>query len=297
VSLSGLTARSRLRGQNVTYSRSSAAVTAARAMRLGRTRTGLALVALIVAVAVFGPLVAPHSATALVGAPFENSAPGLPFGTDYLGRDVLSRFLDGGQTLLILSVLATLLGVGTGAVIGVTAAYSRGVVDDVLMRCSDVVLAFPQIMLILMLVTMAGSHSWLLVLTVAAGHAPQTARVIRGAALTVIDREFVQHSAAVGQPTWRLLAFDVLPNVSSPLMVELGLRMTYSIALIAGASFLGFGIQPPAADWGLMINENQVGLATAPWGVALPVIAIALLTVGTNLVTDGIAQAAVGIGE
>ncbi len=296
MSLTGLTARSRAR-RNVIYSRSSAGITAARALRLGRTRSGLALVTLIVAIAVFGPLVAPHSATALVGAPFENSGPGLPFGTDYLGRDVLSRFLDGGQTLLVLSVLATLLGVGTGAVIGVTAAYRRGVVDEVLMRCSDVVLAFPQIMLILMLVTMVGSHPWLLVVTVAAGHAPQTARVIRGAALTVIDREFVQHSVAVGQRTWRLLAFDVLPNVSSPLMVELGLRMTYSIALIAGASFLGFGVQPPAADWGLMINENQVGLATAPWGVALPVIAIALLTLGTNLVTDGIAQAAVGIEE
>ena len=274
---------------------SSTGRTLRRAARLTRTRVGLGILGLVVGTAVFGPLLAPHSPTAFVAAPFMRSAPGTIFGTDELGRDVLSRFLYGGRSVLVLSLLATVLGVGAGTAVGLIAAHTRGIVDDVLMRGSDVVLAFPQIMVVLLLVSAAGTHEWLLVLAVALGHAPQTARVIRGAALEVTERDFVKVAEMVGQRRWRILAFEILPNVSSVLMVEFGLRLTYSVGLVAGASFLGFGLQPPAADWGLMIDENRVGLGVAPLGVILPILGIALLTVGTNLVTDGIARAAIRV--
>jgi len=118
---------------------------------------------------------------------------------------------------------------------------------------------------------------------------------MRGAAQDVVERDFVKAAEAVGEKRSRIVMGELLPNVTSPLMVELGLRMTYSIGLVAAISFLGFGRQPPAADWGLMMNENRLAITVQPWSVLLPVLAIGLLTVGTNLITDGIARAAIGI--
>jgi peptide/nickel transport system permease protein len=265
------------------------------ALRLGRTKIGVALVGLIVAIAVFGPLVAPHSPTEFVAAPNTGPSADAIFGADSLGRDVFSRFLHGGLSVLWMAAAATLIGVVIGVVVGLVAAYSRNWLDDVLMRGSDVVLAFPQIILALLAVSAIGPKLWLIVLVVAVTHAPRVARVIRGAAQEVVERDFVKAAEAVGERRSRIVFGELLPNVTSPLLVEIGLRMTYSIGLVAAVSFLGFGLQPPAADWGLMINENRLSITVQPWSVLLPVLAIGLLTVGTNLITDGIARAAIGI--
>lgn len=265
------------------------------ALRLGRTKIGLAMVTFLVLIALFGPLVAPHSSTEFIGVPNSGPSGDALFGTDALGRDVWSRFLNGGRSVLWMSAAATLLGVGIGVIIGLVAAYARNWLDDVLMRASDVVLAFPQIILALLAVTAIGPKLWLIVLVVAIGHMPRVARVIRGAAQEVVERDFVKAAEAVGEKRSRIVLGELLPNVTSPLLVELGLRMTYSIALIAGLSFLGFGLQPPSSDWGLMINDNRLSITVQAWAVVLPVIAIGLLTVGTNLITDGIARAAIGI--
>jgi peptide/nickel transport system permease protein len=187
------------------------------------------------------------------------------------------------------------LGVVVGVCVGLVAAYSRNWLDDVLMRGNDVVLAFPQIVLVLLAVSAIGPKLWLIVLAVGITHAPRVARVMRGAAQEVVERDFVKAAEAVGEKRARIVFGEVLPNVTTPLLVELGLRMTYSIGLVAAISFLGFGLQPPTADWGLMINENRLSITVQPWAVALPILAIGLLTVGTNLVTDGIARAAIGI--
>ena len=264
-------------------------------MRQWRARIGLAIVAILVLVALAGPLIAPHSPTAFVGAPNSSSAPGSVFGTDIIGRDVWSRFLYGGRSLLGMSVSSTLIGVGLGLVIGLTAAYSGGLFDEILMRIADVFMAFPQIVLALLLVSAFGPKLWLIVLIVGISHAPRVARVIRGAALQVVERDFVKAAEAVGEPRRRIIFGELLPNVTSPLLVELGLRLTYSIGLIAAINFLGLGLQPPAADWGLMIQENRLSVSVQPWGVLLPVLAIGLLTIGTNLLTDAFARAAIGI--
>jgi peptide/nickel transport system permease protein len=265
------------------------------ALRLGRTKIGVAIVALLLAIAVFGPLVAPHSPTEFVAVPNTGPSSDALFGADALGRDVLSRFLHGGLSVLWMAASATILGVVLGVGIGLVAAYSRGWLDDVLMRASDVVLAFPQIILALLAVSAIGPKLWLIVLVVALGHIPRVARVMRGAAQEVVERDFVKAAEAVGEKRLRIVFGELLPNVTSPLLVELGLRMTYSIGLVAAVSFLGFGLQPPASDWGLMINENRLSITVQPWAVLLPVLAIGLLTVGTNLITDGIARAAIGI--
>jgi peptide/nickel transport system permease protein len=230
-----------------------------------------------------------------VGPPFSTPTADAHLGTDNLGRDVLSRFLWGGRSVLALSALATLLGVGLGVPIGLVAAYSRSRLDDVLMRSMDIVLAFPQIVLALVAVATVGPKLWLLVLVVGITTAPRIARVTRAAAVEVVERDFVRANEALGESRFRILFSEVLPNVTSPLVVETTLRLTFTIAIVAALSFLGFGIQPPAADWGLMINENRIGLELQPWGVVLPVLAIGLLTIGTSLVGDGFSRAAIGI--
>jgi peptide/nickel transport system permease protein len=262
-------------------------------LHMWRARIGLVLVGVLVLIAVVGPLIAPHSPTAFVGAP-NASHPGL-FGTDSLGRDVWSRFLYGGRSVLGLALASTIIGVGLGLIVGLTAAYAGGVTDEVLMRIADVFMAFPQIVLALLLVTAFGPKVWLIVLVVGISHAPRVARVIRGSALQVVERDFVKAAEAVGESRRRIIFGELLPNVTSPLLVEFGLRLTYSIGLIAAINFLGLGLQPPKADWGLMINENRLAVTVQPWGVVLPVLAIALLTIGTNLITDAVARAAIGI--
>ena len=266
------------------------------ALGLNRTRIGLAIVILVGAVAWLGPYAAPYGATEFVDAAYAPPSAAALFGADNLGRDVLSRFLSGGRSVLTLSLIATLLGVAGGTAIGLVAAYARGRwPDELLMRAMDILLAFPQIVFVLLLVASFGPRLWLIIATVAMTHVPRVARVARGAALEVVERDFVKSAEALGETRRHILFAEILPNMSSPLLVELGLRLTYSIGLIAAVSFLGFGLQPPAADWGLMINENRLGLTIQPWAVALPVLAIGLLTVGVNLVADGIARAAIGL--
>ncbi len=196
-----------------------------------------------------------------------------------------------------MSLAATLIGVGLGLMVGLTAAYLGGVWDEILMRIADVFMAFPQIVLALLLVTAFGPKVYLIIITVGISHAPRVARVIRGAAQQVVERDFIKAAEAVGEPRRRVIFGELLPNVTSPLLVEFGLRLTYSIGLIAGINFLGLGLQPPQSDWGLMIQENRLSLTVQPWGVLLPIIAIAVLTVGTNLLTDAYARAAIGINR
>ncbi|MEB4616534.1 ABC transporter permease [Leucobacter sp. M11] len=261
------------------------------------TVIGLVLTLLILLVAFVGPLVTPYSPTEFTGAPFSPPGEGSVFGTDNLGRDVLSRFLDGGRILIVLAALASTAGVVLGALIGVIAAYRPGWLDEVLMRVGDIALAFPQLVLALLFLSVLGPQPWLLVTLVAFGHLPRVARVVRGAALGIVTRDFVRSAEVLGTPRGRIVVREILPNLSSTLAVELGLRLTYSIGILAGLSFLGLGMQPPSADWGLMINENRIALTVAPWAVILPVTAIAVLTVGTNLITDGLAKAAMASAE
>jgi peptide/nickel transport system permease protein len=266
-----------------------------RSWRQTRTKVGVVLVLLLVGIAVIGPFFAPHSPSEFVGAPYEDPSSSALLGTDNLGRDVLSRFLWGGRSVLGLALAATALGLALGVTIGLVAAYARGTMDDVLMRAMDVILAFPSLVLALVAVATVGPNLWLLVLVVGITTAPRVSRVTRGSSVEIVERDFVRAAEAIGEPRRKILLGEILPNVSSPLLVEASLRLTYSVGLIAALSFLGFGVQPPAADWGLMINENRQGLTVQPWGVVAPVLAIALLTIGTSLIGDGVARASAGI--
>lgn len=269
--------------------------TLGRAARTPRGASGLAVLLFVVLVAGVGPFVVPFSPTATVTTPFAAPNGHVPLGGDDIGRDVLSRVLAGGWLLLAMAAAATALGVALGAVAGVYAAYSRGALDGLIMRSVDVVLAFPQLVFALLLVSIVGPKLWLIVIAVAISHAPQVARVIRGAALDVTERDFVRAAELLGLRRRKLLRSELLPNLVSPLMVEIGIRLTYSIIIIAGLSFLGFGQQPPAPNWGTMINENRVAMVANPWGVVVPVVLIAMLTVGANTFTDAVARVTIGV--
>lgn len=269
--------------------------TAGRAVRTGRMRIGVTLTVFVALVALVGPLVAPHTESELVAPPFQGPSSVAPLGTDFLGQDVLSRVLEGGQSVLLLAVSATLLGMLIGVSVGLVAGYSRGLWGDVLMGATDVVLAFPQIVLVILFISMLGPELWLIALVTAVSHAPRIARVTRAVTLELASREFVQAAEVLGVPRRRLLVREILPNLTTPLTVEFGLRLTWSIGLVAAVSFLGFGLQPPAADWGLMLNENRNGLTVQPWAVIVPALLIALLTIGTNLIAEGFARASSGV--
>jgi peptide/nickel transport system permease protein len=256
----------------------------------GRARLGLTLVLLVAAVAIVGPLAAPHSPSEFIGAPFEKPSPDALLGTDNLGRDVLSRMLWGGWSVIWMSVAATAVGVGLGVVIGLAAGYARKIVDAGLMSLMDVMLAFPQIVLVLLFIAFLGSALWLIVGLVALSHVPRVARLTRSVTVQTVQREFVLAAEALAVPRRWILGREVLPNLSTPLLVETGVRLTWSITLIASVSFLGFGVQPPNADWGLMINENRNGLTLSPWGVLGPAVCIACFAMGANLLAEGFSR-------
>jgi peptide/nickel transport system permease protein len=194
-----------------------------------------------------------------------------------------------------MAVLATALALVAGTAIGLVAAYSRNALDDTLMRGMDVLMALPSILLALVAVAIVGPQAWVIVTAIALTTAPRIARVARGAAQPVVERDFIAASEAMGVPRWRIVSGELLPNTLGPLMVEASLRLTYSIALIAALAYLGLSANPNGANWGTMIKQNQFVLAVQPWGAVAPIIAIALLTMGTGLIGDGIARTAAGI--
>src|SRR4029079_18602438 len=177
-----------------------------------------------------------------------------------LGQDVWSRVLYGGATILLISLLATALGMVLGIIIGVVAAYTGGWLDEAIMRLNDVALAFPQILLALLVLTAVVQPAWwMIVLLVGISHAPRVARVSRGVALGVVSRDYVTAAEALGESRRRVILAGVLPNMNAPLLAEAGLRLTYSIGMVAGIGFLGFATNPGAAALGPTHKQNPTG--------------------------------------
>jgi peptide/nickel transport system permease protein len=259
-----------------------------KALRQKRFVTGGVITILVALFAILGPFFAPYGENEVVGPPY--SSQGL-LGTDYLGQSVLARLMYGGLNVLVIAVLATVLSTIVGTLIGVIAAYGGGWADEVIMRLNDVLLAFPQILLALVVLTSVNQpKNWMLVVLVGLSNAPRTARIARGVALGLVSRDFVHAAEALGEKRSRVILAEVLPNMIPPLLAEAGLRLTFSIGLVAALGFLGLTTDPRAANWGQMINENRLGLSTQALSVLAPVFIIAVFTIGTNLTADGIAQ-------
>ncbi|MGO9954444.1 MAG: ABC transporter permease [Solirubrobacteraceae bacterium] len=253
-------------------------------------RVGLFISVVILLVVFVGPLVSPYPPTRIVAPPFLSPNARFPLGTDVLGRDVLSRLLCGGESVLLLGGLATLLAYVVGGTIGLAAGFSRGWLDGVLMRLMDVILAIPALLFLLELATGAGSGGLVAVIGVATIQVPGIARIIRAATLDVSVRGYVEAASARGERTTFILFREIAPNIAPTIVADGGTRLTVSILSIAALTFLGVGLQPPAANWALMMTENRPGLTFQPWAVIAPALALAAMTVGINLLADACAR-------
>jgi ABC-type dipeptide/oligopeptide/nickel transport system permease subunit len=257
-----------------------------RLARVRSGRVGLLLLAFVLLVALIGPLVAPHDPAQPIDLPGLPPSADAPLGTDGLGRDVLSRVLHGGLTVIGLGLAAAAVSYLGGLTIGLLAGYSRRLLDAGLMRGVDVLLAFPPLLFVLVLVTGAGTSALVLVLAVGIVQITGISRIVRAATLEVSVRGYVEAAVARGERTPAILSREILPNIMAPVLADFGLRFTYAIVLIASMNFLGLGLAPPAADWGLMVAENRQFITLNLWGVLAPAIMLAVLTIAVNLIGD-----------
>lgn len=250
---------------------------------------GAVLLALVIAAALIGAQIAPydpqlfHPMQRLQGP---SAAHWL--GTDQFGRDILSRILAGAQSTIAFGLGATALGVAFGAAIGVTAGVVGGWLDSLIMRLVDGLLAVPDLLFTLLIVTVLGGGTGHALLAVAVAFTPGMARISRSAVLSIRTREFVQAAVARGESRGYVIAAEVLPNAMGPLIVEATIRVSFAIMLGATLGFLGLGAQPPSSEWGLMIAEARQFMFRNPWCVAAPGIAIAIAAMGFNLFGDAL---------
>jgi peptide/nickel transport system permease protein len=250
---------------------------------------GIFMIGLIVIGEIFGP-----DTDYNVAAPGSGSSAAHWFGTDALGRDVLSRFLHGGVTVLLIPLIAVTLSLIIGGSLGLFGAYWGGRPDVVISKVFDVILTLPPLLIVLVIIGGLGSSDTVLIVTVALVYAPGMGRVVRGAAQSVIVNPYVLSAQARGERDLSIIYREVLPNVTGPTLAEFGLRLTYGILFVATLSFLGLGVQPPASDWGLMVAENRGLITVAPWGTMLPALGITALAVALNLSADALSRVLAG---
>lgn len=213
------------------------------------------------------------------------------FGTDDLGRDVLSRVVAGAATVMLIAPLATMLSLIAGVMLGLLSGFYRGLTDDVVGRVIDVLLSLPVVIVAVLTLSLLGSSTPNVILVIAFLFTPLVARTVRAAALVEREREYVQAARLRGEGGAFIMLAEILPNILSPIIVEGTVRLGYAVFTAATLAFLQLGQQPPSPDWGLTIAVERAFIPVAPWTVLFPAFALASLIVGVNLVTDGLLRA------
>lgn len=250
---------------------------------------GAAIVLFWVAMAVFGGAVAPYGAGEIVDMDvFLPVSAQFPYGTDYLGRDMLSRVLHGTRYTVGVALVAALIASGGGLLLGMCAAVWGGLVDGAISRALDTLISIPGKMFALVVVAAFGSSVPVLILMAGVIYTPGAYRIARSLAVTVNAQDFVTVAKARGEGTAYIAREEILPNIIGPVLADFGLRFVYIVLLLAGMSFLGLGVQPPNADWGSLVRENMAGLHEGAPAVLMPALAIASLTIGVNLAIDAL---------
>jgi peptide/nickel transport system permease protein len=263
--------------------------------RFARNRSALLgglLTGVLLATAVFAPVLAPRD-------PLDQSFPQqlqppswrYPLGTDEFGRDMLSRIIFGARIALGIGGLAVGIAVALGVPFGLVAGYFGGRLDTAIMRTMDVLLAFPYLLLALIVVTLLGFGLTNVMIAVGLVYVPQYSRIVRSVTLSVRERLFVEAAHAMGGSTLRIMFRHVLPNCLAPIIVQTTLSLGWAIVNAAGLSFLGLGAQPPTPEWGAMLTSGREYMRNAPWITTFPGLAILLTALGFNLLGDGLRDA------
>ncbi len=264
--------------------------------RNGLTITALMVVAMFVIFALLAEYIAPYPPNQMhLTAQMQPPSAEFWLGTDNMGRDLLSRMIYGTRGVLVTSVVAALLGVTWGTIVGLGSGYIGGWPDEIIMRLVDALLALPSILLALLLLARLGASRISIVLGIGIVYTPTVARVVRSAVLAVKNTEFVQAALLRGESTFYILFREILPNIWSPIVVEASIRTSYAILLTASFGFLGLGVQEPEPDWGLMVSRARDYIQVAPWMALVPVVAISLLVISLSIVADSLRERISGI--
>lgn len=250
---------------------------------------GTIIVLFFVTMAVVGPSIAPYRFDELIpGAARQAPSAEHWFGTDRLSRDVFSRVLWGARDIIRLPAITTALAVFLGTCIGLMSGYYGGLLDEVISRALDSLLAIPALVLALVMLGTLGSSETGIIIVIVLLYTPIVARVVRSATLSIRGQGYIDAARLRGESPFYILFREILPGVLPALAVEAALRFSYAIFLTASLGFLGLGVQPPSPDWGRMVNEARESFAQTPWALWFPAGAIALLIIGVNLMSDGL---------
>ncbi len=261
------------------------------------SRLGLLVVSGFGFCAIFAPWLAPYGQSEIVGDVWEPLFGEFFFGTDQIGRDMLTMLIYGARNMIALALLTTACAFGLGSLLGFLAATMGGWVDQLLSRFVDVVISIPTLIFALIVLSSTGTSILALVTVIAIIYAMPVYRIARAVAMDIEVMDYVEAARLRGEGLWWIMRREILPNALTPLAAEFGLRFCFVFLLISGLSFLGLGLQPPLADWGAMGRDNGGGIA---WGFMHPLVpatCIALLTIGINLIVDSAVQKASGLRE
>jgi len=258
---------------------------------------GLLVIVVYILVALFAPVLAPFGETQVVGEGFAPWGGQFLLGTDNLGRDMFSRLVFGARNTLGIAFLTTALAFLLGGTCGLIAAIKGGWVDQGLSRVVDILMAIPQLIFALLILSVVGTTATSLVLVIALLDATRVFRLSRAVAMNVVVQDFVEAARLRGEGLCWLVTREVLPNAAAPLIAEFGLRFCFVFLFISALSFLGLGIQPPTADWGSMVRDNAVLITFGDISPLLPALAVALITVSVNFVVDWMLHKSSGLKE
>ncbi len=252
---------------------------------------GLTLLLFWILMAVAGEAITPYRHFQFAAKPWSPPSAQHWLGTDRMGRDIFTRIAVGARLMLALPVAGIALGTLVGSCVGLVTGYYRGVVDDIVMRLMDIMMAFPMLMLYLLVIFAIGASAANVVWAIAIGATPGVARLVRGLTLDLRTREFVAAAQMRGESSFYIMFREILPNLTGPLIVDAGVRVAYGMFAVGSLGYLGLGVPPPTPDWGGMVSDAQGWIWTVPWAPVFPIIAISSLVISLNMIADALRQA------
>ncbi len=260
-------------------------------------RLGMLVVLFYVVVAIFAPVLTPYGESEIVAAEYEPWSSEFLLGTDNLGRDMLTRLIYGARNTIGIALITTVLAFLIGCVAGFLAATLGGWADQAIGRVVDVLMAIPQLIFALLILTIVGTAIPILVVVIAVLDSTRVFRLSRAVAMNIVVMDYVEVARLRGEGLWWIMRREVLPNALPPLVAEFGLRFCFVFLLLSALSFLGLGIQPPTADWGSMVRDNATLITFGDFTPILPAASIALLTVGVNFIVDWFLHQTAGLKD